>query len=64
MAWMPEIEQIELMRELGKRMGGAEGIDRQHSQGRLTVRERLDLLLDPFQGSASACGPRGVVDGR
>jgi acetyl-CoA carboxylase carboxyltransferase component len=27
-------------------MGGPERIDRQHSQGKLTVRERLDLLFD------------------
>ncbi len=47
MTWMPEMEQLGLMRELGKRMGGEEGIARQHAQGRLTVRERLDLLLDP-----------------
>ncbi|HEY7269597.1 MAG TPA: carboxyl transferase domain-containing protein, partial [Dehalococcoidia bacterium] len=46
MSWQPELEKLELIRELGKRMGGAEGIERQHAQGRLTVRERLDLLLD------------------
>ncbi len=46
MTWMPEMGELELKRELGKRMGGAEGIARQHSQGRLTVRERIDLLLD------------------
>src|SRR5579884_422386 len=58
MTWMPELEQLELMRELGKRMGGAEGIARQHAQGRLTVRERLDLLLDPqsFQEVATTAG--------
>ena len=27
--------------------GGAKGIDRQHRHGRLTARERLDLLVDP-----------------
>jgi acetyl-CoA carboxylase carboxyltransferase component len=46
MTWMPELENVELMRKLGKRMGGIEGIERQHSQGRLTVRERISLLLD------------------
>ncbi len=44
--WRQELEELSLKRELGKRMGGREGIDRQHAQGRLTVRERLDLLLD------------------
>jgi acetyl-CoA carboxylase carboxyltransferase component len=40
------MEQVELMRKLGKRMGGDEGIKRQRAQGRLTVRERIDLLVD------------------
>ncbi len=47
MTWEKESEQVALMRQLGKRMGGAEGIARQHGQGRLTVRERIDLLADP-----------------
>ena len=46
MTWIPEMEELELKRELAKRMGGAEGIERQHAQGRLTVRERIDRLLD------------------
>lgn len=46
MTWTPEMKELELKRELGKRMGGPEGIARQHAQGRLTVRERIDLLLD------------------
>lgn len=47
MTWTPEMERLELMRELGKRMGGTDGIERQRAQGRLTVRERIDLLVDP-----------------
>ena len=42
MTWVPEMEELELKRELARRMGGAEGIERQHAQGRLTVRERID----------------------
>jgi acetyl-CoA carboxylase carboxyltransferase component len=30
-----------------RRMGGPERVERQHSEGKLTVRERLDLLFDP-----------------
>lgn len=58
MTWQQEMDQLERMRELGKRMGGAEGVARQHAQGRLTVRERLDLLLDPesFQELATTSG--------
>ncbi|HJN49872.1 MAG: carboxyl transferase domain-containing protein [Pseudomonadales bacterium] len=47
MTWTPEMERLKRMRKLGKRMGGAEGIERQKAQGRLTVRERIDLLVDP-----------------
>ena len=47
MTWQPELEELAQKRALAKRMGGAEGIERQHAQGRLTVRERLDVLLDP-----------------
>jgi acetyl-CoA carboxylase carboxyltransferase component len=58
--WQPELDQLERMRELGRRMGGAEGIARQHAQGRLTVRERIDLLLDA--GSFEETGSnRGVA---
>jgi acetyl-CoA carboxylase carboxyltransferase component len=58
MTWTPEIEQLEQLRRLRKRMGGAEGIARQHQQGRLTVRERLGLLVDPesFQELGTSVG--------
>src|SRR4029079_11888663 len=39
-----ELEQLETRLRLG---GGADKIDRQHEQGKLTARERIDLLLDP-----------------
>ncbi|MCU1502163.1 MAG: Propionyl-CoA carboxylase [Ilumatobacteraceae bacterium] len=33
--------------EMARRMGGPEGIARQRSRGKLTVRERLDVFADP-----------------
>lgn len=45
--WEPELEEIARRTELAKRMGGEERVRRQHEQGRLTVRERLERLLDP-----------------
>jgi acetyl-CoA carboxylase carboxyltransferase component len=58
MSWTPEIEQLERLRRLRKRMGGAESIARQHAQGRLTVRERVDLLVDAnsFQETSTSAG--------
>ena len=41
------LEELEARRQLALRMGGAEGIARQRARGKLTVRERLDLLADP-----------------
>ncbi len=46
MTWEPELEEIRRRTELAKQMGGTERVQRQHDQGRLTVRERLDRLLD------------------
>ena len=46
MPWQKEIDELRHRQELAKQMGGPERIARQHAQGRLTVRERIDLLLD------------------
>ena len=47
MSWRNEIEEIRRREELAKKMGGEERIQRQHDNGRLTVRERIDALVDP-----------------
>ena len=47
MSWQPEIEELARREALAHRMGGPEKVKRQHDAGRLTVRERLDALLDP-----------------
>ena len=47
--------------------GGAEHIERQHSRGKLTARERIDLLLDPgtFTEIGSCVSTTGArMDGR
>lgn len=46
MSWQKEIDELRHRQELAKQMGGAEPIAKQHSRGRLTVRERIDLLCD------------------
>jgi acetyl-CoA carboxylase carboxyltransferase component len=43
----PLVEELEERRARAKLAGGEERIARQHSQEKLTARERLDLLLDP-----------------
>ena len=46
MALDPKIDQLRKLREESKVGGGLDRIETQHSRGRLTARERLDLLLD------------------
>jgi acetyl-CoA carboxylase carboxyltransferase component len=45
--WEPELEELRHRIALAKQLGGAERIERQHKGGRLTVRERIDRMLDP-----------------
>jgi len=46
MTWKPEVDEINTRREAARAMGGPEAVERQHARGRLTIRERLDLLVD------------------
>lgn len=41
------ISELEHKRERARQGGGAERIDAQHKKGKLTARERLEVLLDP-----------------
>ncbi|MCK4302790.1 MAG: acyl-CoA carboxylase subunit beta [Candidatus Eisenbacteria sp.] len=43
----PRFEELQLRREAALLGGGQDRIDKQHAKGRLTARERMDLLLDP-----------------
>jgi len=47
MSWQPEIDELRERERLARRMGGPEKIKRQHDAGKLTVRERVEQLLDP-----------------
>lgn len=46
MSWEEEVCEINRRRKLAKQQGGEEGIARQHASGRLTIRERIDAILD------------------
>jgi len=46
MSWEPELEELARRTELAQQMGGAEKVERHRGQGKLTVRERIDALLD------------------
>ena len=46
MSWESEVKELAQRRHLARQQGGKEGIARQHAKGRLTIRERIDELLD------------------
>ncbi|MGO4713952.1 acyl-CoA carboxylase subunit beta [Bradyrhizobium sp. 2TAF24] len=46
MNWKPELDELTRRQAFAQQMGGAEKVRRQHEGGRLTVRERIDRLLD------------------
>jgi acetyl-CoA carboxylase carboxyltransferase component len=47
MVWQPDIDDLRHRERLAEQMGGPEGIERQRKRGKLTIRERLALLVDP-----------------
>ncbi|HVS64396.1 MAG TPA: carboxyl transferase domain-containing protein [Thermoanaerobaculia bacterium] len=46
MSWKDEIEELRRREALAHQMGGPEKVARQHHFGKLTVRERIDALVD------------------
>ena len=46
MSWRAEIDEIHQRRRWAEELGGSEAIDAQHRAGRMTIRERIDRLLD------------------
>lgn len=59
MVWEPEIGELERRRQLAYEMGGEDRVTRHHDNGRLTIRERLERLVD-----AGTFRERGVLAGR
>jgi acetyl-CoA carboxylase carboxyltransferase component len=79
MGWERELEGIEQRRALAREHGGADAVARQHAHGKLTVRERIERLVDPASfsehgslaglgeqdesGNLKSFGPANVVTG-
>src|SRR5262245_13567041 len=63
MSWKPELEELRKRKALAAKMGGAEKVKRHRDAGKLTVRERIDKLLDPgsFREIGSIAG-KGSYD--
>lgn len=58
MTWQPELDELHRREKLAHEMGGPEKVTKHHAQGRLTVRERIEALLDPgsFHESGTLAG--------
>ncbi|MGE0698987.1 MAG: acyl-CoA carboxylase subunit beta [Hyphomicrobiaceae bacterium] len=61
--WQPELDELRLRERLAREMGGADKVARQHTGGRLTIRERIERLVDPgtFHEIGAIAG-RGTYD--
>ncbi len=46
MSWEAEVEELRRREALTEAMGGADKVERQHYYGKLTIRERLDAIVD------------------
>src|SRR6266403_865369 len=46
MTWKPELDELARREALAREMGGVDKVKRQRDQGRLTVRERIEKLVD------------------
>ncbi|MDP7146060.1 MAG: hypothetical protein QGH75_12115, partial [Pseudomonadales bacterium] len=58
MSWHKDVYEIQLRRELSKQQGGEESIAAHHAKGRLTIRERIDGLVEEgsFQEHGEGAG--------
>jgi acetyl-CoA carboxylase carboxyltransferase component len=59
MVWQPEVDELERRKQLAFEMGGDERVQRHRDNGRLTIRERLERLVD-----GGSFQERGVLAGR
>jgi len=64
MSWNKELEELRRRQALAQELGGAERVQRHKDGGKLTVRERIDALLDPgsFREVGSIAGKAGYDD--
>ena len=60
MSWDKEITEIHQRRALAKEHGGPEAVARHHAKGRMTLRERIDGLIDPGSFKETGMGAGGA----
>jgi len=57
------LEQLGKLKEEALHAGSEVSVRRQHDRGKLTARERIELLVDPTRSSSSTCSPATVRTG-
>jgi len=64
--WKPEADEIAQRQKWAEQLGGAAAVERHHKMGRLTVRERIDALIDDksFREIGKLAGQGKYVDGK
>ena len=64
--WQAEIGELRLRRAEASKLGGTEAVAKHHGQGRLTIRERIDGLVDAgsFQEVGGLTGQGRYADGK
>jgi acetyl-CoA carboxylase carboxyltransferase component len=64
--WQPEIDELRQRRKLAEELGGAEAVAKHTAGGRLTVRGRVDKLVDAgsFQEIGKLTGTGAYRDGK
>ena len=64
--WQPEIDELQRRRKLAEELGGAESVAKHTTGGRLTVRGRVDRLVDAgsFQEVGKLTGTGAYKDGK
>ena len=64
MSWQSDIDELRRQQQMAQEMGGVDGVAFQHGRGKLTIRERVDVLADPgsFQEIGALAGT-AVWDG-
>jgi acetyl-CoA carboxylase carboxyltransferase component len=62
--WRAEIDELQFRREQANALGGPESVAKHHDRGRLTIRERVEKLVDPrsFQEVGTLTG-QGKYEG-
>lgn len=63
-SWAAEVEELKFRRQQAQALGGAEAVAKHHDRGRLTIRERMERLVDPqsFQEVGTLTG-QGKYEG-